>query len=180
MSVAPANWRENKRFCLIYPLVLKVEGGYVWNKKDKGGATNHGVAYNYHYLNLKQYGIYGPSDMPKLTKEQAIDFYYRYFWVPSQADEIPDAKLALIYFDLAVNSGITQANELMARIPDKKFMYYKGDGHNVRLFWFLTTYLIGQRLMFYTNIRQWKDFGMGWTRRMAHLCMELDKVDVGG
>ena len=167
-------WQDNKRFCLIYPFVLNVEGGYVSPERakaigDKGGATNHGVAYNYHAGRLKNYGIYSPHDMVKLNQEQAIDFYYQYFWIPSQADEIPDYRLAFAYFDMAVNSGIEAADAALLKLPDQRFWYYKGDDQNEWYFWPLTVYFLGTRLFAYTSYRQWTDFGKGWTNRMGKI-----------
>jgi lysozyme family protein len=169
-------WRENKRFCLILPLVLNVEGGYVWNKKDKGGATNHGIAYNYHAGRLKAYGIHRPQDMVLLTKEQAIDFYYRYFWVPSQADEIPDTKLALVYFDMAVNSGIEAADKLLRKLPVQNFWHIEGDGKNAAYWWPLTMYFLGLRMQAYTSYKQWPDFGRGWSNRLAIISQDYWKI----
>ena len=82
--------------------VLQQEGGYVNNPDDTGGATNFGISQRA-YPNL---------DIENLTREQATTIYYRDYWVPSGAENLPQA-LALVHFDTAVNLGVHRALALL-------------------------------------------------------------------
>lgn len=173
-------WRENLRFCKIYPFVLNVEGGYLSpeeakRQKDPGGATKYGVAFNYNQGYLIQYGILKPEDMIKLTQDQALEVYFRQYWLPSNADEIPDTRLAMAYFDMVINAGVGGANKLLNKL-DGQFWHIKGDGQNVNYFWSLTTQYMLHRLMYYVDLRNWGTFGKGWFNRLLKISVSLGKV----
>lgn len=176
----PADWRNNGRFCKIYPYVLAVEGGLVTAERakkigDKGGATNHGIAFNYNQGYLKKYNILFPGQMDQLTKQQAIEIYYRKYWLPSQADELPDTRLAAVYFDHVVNAGQGSADQLLTKL-DKALWFYKGDGENISYFWQQCMLFMLHRLWFYANIKQWKTFGLGWFNRLIILTKGLHNI----
>jgi len=95
------NHRE--RFGRFVDVVLKHEGGYVWDKDDRGGETNFGIT-RYRYPDL---------DIKNLTIEEARDIYYRDFYQRMKLHYIKDDKLALHVFDMGVNAGRTRAIELL-------------------------------------------------------------------
>lgn len=169
------SWSENRRFLKLVPFVLNVEGGYVWDRKDPGGATNHGVAYNYNAGWVKRYGIVEPWQMINLTKDQALETYYMRYWLPSQADELNDSRLALAYFDHAINAGPDAADNLLAKL-DKKHWFIAGDGPNANYFWGLTLEYMLQRLWFYIHIRNWGTYKQGWFNRLIHISKSLSKI----
>jgi lysozyme family protein len=169
------NWRENLRFCKLYPHVLNVEGGYVNDPRDPGGATKYGVAFNYNQGYLKQFGIIRPEQMASLTKDQALEIYYRKYWLPSQADELPDSRLSLVYFDHVINAGQGAADPLLAKLgPD--LWKFAGDGKNVNYFWSLSLQLMLHRLLWYFSIKNWGTYGKGWFNRLLHISQALAKV----
>lgn len=168
-------WQSNKRFCKLYPHVLRVEGGYVNDPKDKGGATKFGIAYNFNAGFLRKYGINTPNEIIKLTKEQALEVYYQRYWLPSQADEIQDDKLSLVYFDHAVNGGIGEADRLLAKL-DKNHWYYKGNGENANFFWGLCLELMLHRLWAYLHYRDAARYGFGWFNRIMHISKVLKTI----
>lgn len=165
----------NERFNKVIRIVKEVEGGYVNNPKDKGGATKYGIAFNYNQGILKNYGIAEPYQMRELTHSQALEIYYRKYWLPSQADEIPDIRLATVYFDHVVNAGQSVADALLAKL-DKNFWHFEGDGKNTHYFWALTSEYLLHRIWWYAHIKQWLTFGLGWFNRLIKVNRSLPKL----
>lgn len=96
-----------------------VEGGFVNDPRDNGGATNHGVsirevrrldaqgkltAFLKDALDVDDDGDIDEKDVPGWTWETACEFYRRFYWAPLRLDEIP-FPVALVLFDSAVNEG---------------------------------------------------------------------------
>lgn len=163
-----ADWKSDDRFCKLYKHVLAVEGGYVNDPNDKGGPTKYGIAYNFNQGYLKQFGIIHPSQMQELTQDQAIQVYYRKYYLPSQADELPDTRLALVYFDHVINAGQGAADKILAKL-DPKLWHFQGDGKNLNYFWGLTIRFMMYRLWFYVSLKQWGRYGLGWFNRLLHI-----------
>ncbi len=166
-------WQDNKRFVTCYPHILNVEGGFLSAEKaaklkDSGGATNRGIAFNYNQGILKTYGILNPNDIANLTKDQAIEIYYNKYWVPSKADELPDTRLALVYFDMAVNAGQGTADALLDKL-NKSFWGFAGDGKNETYFWAITLQYMVLREQAYAKMKGWATFGDGWTNRLLKI-----------
>lgn len=90
----------------IIAAVFAVEGGYVNNPKDPGGATNHGVTEKV----ARDHGYTG--HMKDLPKETAVEIYYQdyidkpgYSWV---IDRSPALGQKLV--DIGVNAGTGRAS----------------------------------------------------------------------
>lgn len=90
----------------IIAAVFAVEGGYVNNPKDPGGATNHGVTEKV----ARDHGYTG--HMKDLPKETAVEIYYQdyidkpgYSWV---IDRSPALGEKLV--DIGVNAGTGRAS----------------------------------------------------------------------
>lgn len=82
--------------------VLAHEGGYVNDPADPGGETKYGISKrSYPYL-----------DIPSLTVEQARTIYYRDYWEPSGAAELP-MPLAAAVLDTAVNQGVAKSRSIL-------------------------------------------------------------------
>lgn len=98
--------------------VLKVEGGYVNHKNDRGGETNLGitkaVAYDHKHLWAKHKFT---GDMRYFPKGLAFDIYYESFWRKAGCDIIEQYDGALSYqvFDVAVNMGVGVAGKYLQR-----------------------------------------------------------------
>jgi len=84
-------------------IILKNEGGYVWNPDDTGGETNYGISKK-QYPNL---------DIKNLTKNEATEIYRKDYWDKIQGDKINDRKLALNIFDCSVNCGIRRTVKMI-------------------------------------------------------------------
>lgn len=100
-------------------LLRTIEGGFVNDPRDNGGATNHGVsiravrsldasgklgAFLKDALDVDHDGDIDAADVPGWTWATACEFYRRFYWAPLRLDEIP-FPVALVIFDSAVNEG---------------------------------------------------------------------------
>ena len=79
--------------------VLNLEGGYVDDPKDSGGATRYGITESL----ARDYGY--KEEMKKLPKKTAIDIYKKYFWDYNLLDQVSSQKIAEEIFDTSVNCG---------------------------------------------------------------------------
>lgn len=76
---------------------------------DNGGVTKFGVAQNSH-----------PNvDVKKMTWEQAKEIYKKDYWAAGKCDQLPEL-IAVLHFDLCVNSGVRQANMILQKALNTK------------------------------------------------------------
>lgn len=75
--------------------MLSYEGGYTNDPADPGGETNFGISKK----------SYPDLDIKNLSREQAIEIYYRDFWQKYRYCELQDEDIASKVFDLSVNMG---------------------------------------------------------------------------
>lgn len=89
-----------------YKRIMKTvgqEGGYVNRPNDRGGETKYGISKrSYPNLNIKG-----------LTIQDAVEIYYRDFYVPCGCQLIGDDTIAWKLFDLGVNCGPATAGRLL-------------------------------------------------------------------
>ncbi len=100
-------------------LLRTIEGGYVNDSRDNGGATNHGVSirsvrrmdaadklpkYLKDAFDVDDDGDIDEKDVPGWTWETACWFYLKEYWDPIRLSEMP-FPVALGLFDSAVNEG---------------------------------------------------------------------------
>jgi lysozyme family protein len=86
--------------------LLTLEGGYVNDPCDSGGETNYGICKRDEpELNIKT-----------LTKQQAIDWYHKNFWLKYGMDHIEDDKLASYWLSMAVNGGISHITKIIQQV----------------------------------------------------------------
>jgi len=84
--------------------VLAFEGGYSSNPDDPGGVTNFGISARSHP------GL----DIAALTRDAAIEIYWRQWWLRFGFARLPAAAAAKT-FDLAVNIGAGCAIQCLQR-----------------------------------------------------------------
>ena len=86
--------------------VLLFEGGYSNDSADPGGETNWGISSRAHpeIKNIKD-----------LTLEDAIQVYYKDYWVPGKAYMIEDQAVADKLLSMQVNAGIYQGTLALQR-----------------------------------------------------------------
>jgi lysozyme family protein len=102
--------KENFDAC--FAKVIQSEGGYVWDKDDKGGETNLGVT-------IGAWGAYlnraiQPGEMKALTQETVKPFYKSMYWDKVKGDDLP-AGVDYAVFDFAVNAGVSRAAKFLQR-----------------------------------------------------------------
>lgn len=83
--------------------VLAVEGGFVDDASDRGGATNFGISSRAH----------PDVDVASLTRDQAKAIYRREYWNAIEADALPEP-LREVAFDAAVNQGVNWTKRALA------------------------------------------------------------------
>lgn len=86
--------------------IIGREGGYVWDKDDRGGETKFGISKR----------VYPDVDIKNLTLSEARNIYYRDFWKTPHMnlDKFP-YKIALELFDTGVNIGMPTARKMLQK-----------------------------------------------------------------
>lgn len=152
------------KFVDAVEIILKHEGGYVWNPRDPGGETNFGIAKR----------SYPTLDIKNLTREKAIEIYRRDFWDKCKIELLPHV-LRLIVFDCAVNQGPQVSIALLQAAlgvkadgdlgPDTLNAIAKSNLEK------LVQKYSQARLARYFNNRNFGVFGEGWVRRLNDVSM---------
>lgn len=96
------------------PVILRLEGGYVHDPQDSGGATNKGVTQSVYNDYRKQHSQDERSVL-YITNDEVREIYYKNYWLAAQCDKLPPG-LGLCVFDFAVNSGVAQASRSLQRV----------------------------------------------------------------
>jgi len=96
---------SEERFCRAVEMVLRHEGGYVYDPADPGGETKYGISKR----------SYPQLDIRNLTREQAVEIYRRDWWDRYGYDRIKSLDVAAKVFDLAVNMGPAAAHKCLQR-----------------------------------------------------------------
>lgn len=84
--------------------LLTDEGGYTDRTRDAGGATRFGIAQR----------EYPQLDIKTLTREQAIEIYWRDWWCKFRYGALP-SPLSAKMLDLAVNIGPSETTRCLQR-----------------------------------------------------------------
>ena len=104
---------KTSKFLKAVKVIFKNEGGYVNNPCDKGGKTNMGITCSTLNTAVKN-KITNITNVKNLTRDVCEDIYYQMYWIPSKAEDML-SPIDLIQFDIAVNSGIKNANILIQK-----------------------------------------------------------------
>lgn len=108
----------SQKFLDAVTIVLKDEGGYVWDKNDAGGETNFGISKR----------SYPNVDIKGLTKDGAIAIYYSDFWCKGPYETLADSALASKVFNTAVNAGQSRAIKLLQQAANAQGANLTVDG----------------------------------------------------
>lgn len=153
-------------FDTAFHRLLGHEGGYVDHPSDPGGATNWGVTQAVARAN----GYTG--HMRDFPVDMAKAIYWRQYWVPIKADDLPPA-IRYAVFDAAVNSGAKQAVKWLQRaigvnddgvVGPQTMTFARAANPD-----FVLRRMLGERLQFMTDLKTWQAFGRGWARRIAEV-----------
>ena len=148
-------------------LVLDLEGGFVNDPRDPGGATNLGITGK--TLAAARGRPVSVADLRALTRAEAGAIYRRLYWDAVGADQLPPG-LDLAVFDYAVNSGVGRsARSLQAALgvrqdgligPETIAVARARDCAKA------VSALTAQRLAYLRGLSTWPAFGRGWTARV--------------
>ncbi len=173
-------------FARSFGIVIGMEGGYTALASDPGNWTGGRVGVG--ALKGTKYGIsaaaYPHLDIASLTLDDAQGIYRRDYWDAIEADTLP-AKIALIVFDAAVNCGPARAAKWLQHavgasmdgiIGPATLRAIGGATANPDETVSICTEIQASRLVYLTNLPTWKTFGLGWARRVCHLCSIVQSV----
>lgn len=152
--------------------VIGHEGGLSLDRNDRGNWTSGQVGVG--ELKGTKYGVsamsYPNEDIRNLTLQRAKEIYKRDFWGRVQGDSLHNA---LVYqlFDAAINHGVGNAIRILQRSvnvsDDGKFgdityaaIVERGIDDTLKVF-------NAERILFYTMISTFNNYGRGWMRRIA-------------
>ncbi len=93
---------QSKTFLDAVAWVIDIEGGYVNDPDDPGGETKFGIS-------KRQYPH---LDILSLTYADAVDIYWRDYWLGARCQDLPDA-LAVFHFGSHVNHRPARANKIL-------------------------------------------------------------------
>jgi lysozyme family protein len=166
----------DQAFAACLTIVLGLEGGYVDNPLDPGGATNMGITRRTlaTWRKVSPYTALPKSQVQTLTREEASRIYEALFWEPSGAGRMP-AGLDLALFDFAVHSGVARAvmtlQSIVGATPDGLVGPRTLSAVKARIALIgaaaLIDALCDRRLSFLQRLAGALIFGAGWTRRVA-------------
>jgi lysozyme family protein len=153
------------RFRRAFDMVIGHEGGLVDDPDDPGGLTQFGISQR----------AYPGEDIRGLTRERAGELYRRDYWAPIKGDQLPEA-LALCLFDMAVNSGVSQAVRTLQKAIDVPVDGILGPGTLGKALALpteiLVAYFQAERVLFLASLSTFNKFGRGWTRRAFSTAIE--------
>jgi len=159
--------------------VIGVEGDYTNDPGDPGNWTGGAVGSG--QCNGTKYGIsaaaYPTLDIANLTEAEAEAIYLQDYWTPIQGDSLPEA-LALVVFDAAVNSGVSQSVQWLQVVigaatdgdlgPETLAAVNGWTGGVASL----CSEALAQRIAALGDDSDWNTFGLGWSRRCAALAFQ--------
>ena len=116
------------RYAAAIKKLLLIEGGFVDDPLDRGGATKFGISLRFLAVagafdsdgdgiadfDLDMDGDIDGVDIRKLTRGDAVYLYLKHFWEPLGADSLP-VPIGEMLFDQGVNGGLTAARKLLQR-----------------------------------------------------------------
>lgn len=150
--------------------VLAHEGGNVDDPHDPGGRTSRGVTQRVYDAWRKGRGQ-GSRDVFLASMAEVRAIYLEQYWHRVRADDLPGG-LDYAVFDAAVNSGPVQAVKwlqrgLGVRVDGVVGQVTLGAARASGDIQAQIAALCARRLAFLKQLRTWRRFGTGWTRRVA-------------
>lgn len=103
---------ENDKFIKAFDHLLGIEGGYVNDEADRGGATRFGITESV----AREFGYL--DNMKDLPLNIAMKIYRKNYWNSLFLDEVAEVDYTLAYqmFDAGVNSGVSRAGKWFQRV----------------------------------------------------------------
>lgn len=171
--------KDNFEACLQE--VLRHEGGFSDTRSDPGNWTGGKVGVG--TLKGTKYGIsaaaYPSIDIKNITVEFAASQYKKNYWDAVRGDDLPRG-LDLVAFDAAVNSGVSRGAKWLQSalgVPaDGKVGPKTIAAANAAHKDAVIDRACDLRLGFLRQLRTWKTFGKGWTRRVESVREAASKM----
>lgn len=178
--------KEN--FDLFIREVLAVEGGYVNDPDDRGGATNRGITFSVYETYYQE--VHGVSstemDHINLSRKEAEEIYKHYYWDVVAGDELPEG-VDMLVADMAVNSGVSTAAKMIQKvvhaeqdglIGPKTIAKINAVGTNI----LIHKVFLARRESYFNiaSIRNNQKFYKGWINRLNHIYDIAHKLVYGG
>ena len=141
--------------------ILRVEGGYTNDPRDRGGPTLWGVTQATYDRWRGMQGL-PPAPVAQMREEEMREIYRRLYWDPIAkwwAEKQDRPGVALYLFDAAINHGLEHARRFEARHSDA-LRLHPLDG---------LAALHADRVEFYTHLKTWPVHGKGWMRRVSRV-----------
>ena len=151
-------------------LILKWEGGYVDHPKDPGGETKYGISKR----------AFPHIDIKNLTKKQAENIYFEHYWIKAKCDYYP-YRLSILMFDAAVQHGVKRSIKLLQKtlgvkqdgiFGKKSLAALRAKDSN----WTATHFTV-YRILYYTKLKPWHVFKLGWMRRVIDVYTKVIESD---
>jgi len=159
--------------CISWLLDIQNEGGYVDNKKDPGGKTNHGVTAAVWRDWKRLPTMPTEAQMRALTNADVTPLYRLRYWGAVNADNLPSG-VDYAVFDYAVNSGPAKAattlQALVGVTADGKIgpatlaavAAFSSPAKLIELY-------CSARLGYLKALPGWETFGDGWDARVKRV-----------
>ena len=154
------------------PFLESIEGGYVNDPKDPGGATNKGITlkiWKQVGYDKNGDGVINKYDVMEINSTDFRNVLKKEFWDKCHADDINDQSVANILVDWFYNSGYTAIHHLqnlldlkrdgvIGPVTLKKLNSWRPEKlfHDI---WIM-------RMNFLRSLKGWSHDGRGWTARM--------------
>jgi lysozyme family protein len=169
-------------FLRAFELVIGSEGGYSDDRNDPGNWTGGKVGQG--ELKGTKYGIsaasYPDLNIKGLTVDDAKTIYERDYWNKAGCPDMPP-RLAYTCFDAAVNNGVGRAVRwLQGAVRVNQDGTYGAQtkaalDRAVARDMFdmdLASEVHAQRILFMAGLDTWKNYGGGWSRRLARVPLQ--------
>lgn len=132
---------------------LKYEGEWSDHPSDPGGATMKGVT-KARYEQFLGRSV-TKTQLRYIPDEHLQAIYKKGYWDAINADALP-AGVDACAFDLAVNSGVGRAKQFLPITKDERSIEW-------------VKRMCARRMSFLRNLKTFRVFGKGWTRRVVAL-----------
>lgn len=151
-------------------LVLELEGGFVADPRDPGGATRYGITRA--TLARARGRPASVADVRALTRQEAGAIYRRSYWAEVGGDALP-AGLDLAIFDFGVNSGPARAIKALQSALGVEADGRLGPATRAALAACdpaaIVRRVTADRLGWMRRLSTWTAFGRGWTARVTRV-----------
>jgi lysozyme family protein len=156
--------------CMNY--LFSVEGGYVDNPRDPGGATNMGITQA--TLTVWRHASVSTADVQNLTQDEATAIYHANYWNVLRCGSLPSG-IDLMVFDAGVNCGNSHSARTLQTIvgcdadgvigPATLQAVINAVGASSALS--IITQFSKAQSDYYHSLATFDTFGAGWLARVA-------------